>query len=63
MLYDSIYRTSGKGNATGTETDPWLLGLGSGVGGSTTKGWEGVLGELTLLYIIIVVSYTTVCVC
>lgn len=47
MLYDSIYRMSGKGKTTKTETDPVVARVGDWSGGRC-KGTEGVLGVLRL---------------
>ena len=57
MLYDSIYRMSGKGKTTKTETDQWLLGLGTGVGGRLQRD-RGSFGGAETVYIVTVVVVT-----
>ena len=57
MLYDSVYRMSGKGKTTKTKTDQWLLGLGSGVRDRLRRD-RGSLGGAETVYIIIVVVVT-----
>lgn len=57
MLYDSIYRMSGKGKTTKTETDQWLLGLGTG-SGSIAKGQRGSFGGAETVYVVTVVVVT-----